>query len=153
MNLYEHSHSVRKERKIRPGFTPQEDVKLFQPSPAKARATVPKGYVPGWAPPAPSAASIAAKTAAAKKNEKRRKKKKEKAEAAEKEKVKDNWEDEEEEAGEEDGSGDVGGGEVLESLGGAGDTSEDASSARNKSASTEAVIKDMAGKLEKLQVT
>ncbi|KZT72580.1 hypothetical protein DAEQUDRAFT_722746 [Daedalea quercina L-15889] len=95
--------SVRKQIKIRPGFTPQEDVRRFRGTrqqQAEANA-LPKGHIIGWTPPptssAPKPGAAAASTSqskAAKKNEKRKEKRKEKREV---EKVKDNWEDEDEE--------------------------------------------------------
>jgi partner of Y14 and mago len=94
---------VRKQIKIRPGFTPQEDVRRFRGT-KQAQMDVnalPKGHIIGWTPP-PSTKSAAnggssgeggKKSAAAKKNEKRRAKK-----AAEKaEVIKDSWEDDDEE--------------------------------------------------------
>ncbi|KAH9999446.1 hypothetical protein BJV77DRAFT_1064340 [Russula vinacea] len=45
--------SLRKERKIRPGFTPQEDVARFRSGRQQAMdaRALPKGHVPGWSPP------------------------------------------------------------------------------------------------------
>ncbi|KAE8246504.1 hypothetical protein A4X13_0g5758 [Tilletia indica] len=75
--------SVRKERRIKPGFTPQEDVTRFrstrQAAAANARRVVPGSGIPG-APgpstridlPASSSASSAGLSKAAKKNAKRR---------------------------------------------------------------------------------
>lgn len=100
---------VRKQIKIRPGFTPQEDVRRFRGTrQAQADATaLPKGHVIGWTPPpaaAPAAASKAGMSKAQKKNEKRKEKRKEKRDEVEK--VKDNWEDEDEgEAASKDASG------------------------------------------------
>ncbi|GBE79285.1 hypothetical protein BKA93DRAFT_772199 [Sparassis latifolia] len=95
--------SVRKQIKIRPGFTPQEDVRRFRGTrQAQMEANVlPKGHVIGWTPPpsAPKPGAAAAGTAlskSAKKNEKRKEKRKEKREETPSEKVKDNWEDEDE---------------------------------------------------------
>ncbi|EIN10696.1 hypothetical protein PUNSTDRAFT_64750 [Punctularia strigosozonata HHB-11173 SS5] len=84
--------SVRKERKIRPGFTPQEDVSRFRGSRQAQmdRNALPKGHIIGWVPP--SADSQPVKTGlskSAKKNEKRKEKRKE---AAQK-KVAESWED------------------------------------------------------------
>ncbi|THH33783.1 hypothetical protein EUX98_g422 [Antrodiella citrinella] len=94
--------SLRKQIKIRPGFTPQEDVSRFRGTKqAQMDAhTLPKGHVIGWTPPPTTSASTSsAKSKSAKKNEKRKEKRKEKAEEAVT--VKDNWEDEDEdEAGE-----------------------------------------------------
>ncbi|KAF9534845.1 hypothetical protein CPB83DRAFT_737395, partial [Crepidotus variabilis] len=45
--------SVRKQLKIRPGFTPQEDVRRFRGTKqAQMDAnSLPKGHIIGWAPP------------------------------------------------------------------------------------------------------
>jgi partner of Y14 and mago protein len=90
--------SVRKQIKIRPGFTPQEDVRRFRSAKQvqmDANA-LPKGHIIGWAPPPQStAASGSAEkpmSKSAKKNAKRREKKEEK-----KEDVPDNWDDDEDE--------------------------------------------------------
>ncbi len=90
---------VRKQIKIRPGYTPQEDVRRFRGTrQVQAEAnTLPKGHIIGWAPPsqaAPAPASKAGLSKAQKKNEKRKEKRKEKRD--EDEEVKDNWDDEEE---------------------------------------------------------
>lgn len=49
-------HSVRKELKIRPGFTPQEDVGRFKGSRQKAAESnaLPKGHIIGWVAPSSS---------------------------------------------------------------------------------------------------
>ncbi|TFY69906.1 hypothetical protein EVJ58_g145 [Rhodofomes roseus] len=104
--------SVRKQIKIRPGFTPQEDVRRFRGSRQQQLDThaLPKGHIIGWTPPPtssapkPGAAPSTAQSKAAKKNEKRKEKRKEKRET---EPVKDSWEDEDEElpgTGAQDGS-------------------------------------------------
>jgi len=91
--------SFRKQIKIRPGFTPQEDVRRFRGTKqAQMDATaLPKGHIIGWAPPPKSTAESvsAAKplSKSAKKNAKRREKKVEKKE------VPEDWEEEEEEGG------------------------------------------------------
>ncbi|KAI1792932.1 hypothetical protein LXA43DRAFT_886514 [Ganoderma leucocontextum] len=92
--------SLRKQIKIRPGYTPQEDVRRFRGTrQAQAEATVlPKGHIIGWAPPPQAAAAPALKASmskAQKKNEKRKEKRKEKRED-EGENVKENWDDEDE---------------------------------------------------------
>lgn len=98
-------HSVRKQLKIRPGYTPQEDVRRFRGTrQAQMDATsLPKGHVIGWTPKPAAAVPPASKvglTKAQKKNEKRKEKRKEKHDEP---KVKDNWDDEDEgEAGEGD---------------------------------------------------
>lgn len=104
--------SVRKEIKIRPGFTPQEDVSRFRGSRQQAadRAALPKGHIMGWVPPSsetkpkPKSGSLAAVAAAAvaaadtanlsktqKKNAKRAAKRAEKRK--EEPAVKENWDD------------------------------------------------------------
>ncbi|KAI0751337.1 hypothetical protein C8Q80DRAFT_568211 [Daedaleopsis nitida] len=93
--------TVRKQIKIRPGYTPQEDVRRFRGT-RQAQMDVtslPKGHIIGWTPSAQAAAaSKAGMSKAQKKNEKRKEKRKEKKED---EKVKDNWDDDDEpEAGE-----------------------------------------------------
>ena len=81
---------MRKERKIRPGFTPQEDVARFRSirqQAVDARA-LPKGHVPGWAPPgAPAPEKKEQQSKSAKKNEKRKEKRKEKRQEV----VQENW--------------------------------------------------------------
>ena len=95
------ANRVRKQIRIRPGFTPQEDVRRFRGT-RQAQMdvnTLPKGHIIGWTPPSstttilPSKPPSTATTKSAKKNEKRKEKRKEKAA----EKVKDSWEDEDEE--------------------------------------------------------
>ncbi|KAJ6599134.1 hypothetical protein DFH09DRAFT_1243579 [Mycena vulgaris] len=87
--------TVRKQIKIRPGFTPQEDVRRFRGTKqAQLDANaLPKGHIIGWAPPPTSQASGSTGkplSKSAKKNAKRREKKEDKA-------VTENWEDDEEE--------------------------------------------------------
>ncbi|KAH9050089.1 hypothetical protein EDB84DRAFT_728520 [Lactarius hengduanensis] len=88
--------SVRKERKVRPGFTPQEDVARFRSvrqQAVDARA-LPKGHIPGWSPPgAPTPEKKEAHSKSAKKNEKRKEKRKEKLQ----ETVRESWESEDDE--------------------------------------------------------
>ncbi|KAJ7904444.1 hypothetical protein B0H14DRAFT_2328394, partial [Mycena olivaceomarginata] len=84
--------TVRKQIKIRPGFTPQEDVRRFRGTKQAQQDAnaLPKGHIIGWAPPPTSQASgSAAKpmSKSAKKNAKRREKK---------EVVAENWEDDDE---------------------------------------------------------
>jgi partner of Y14 and mago protein len=85
--------SVRKQIKIRPGFTPQEDVSLFRSKrQAQKEATaLPKGQVIGWlAPEVAKAQPAAPLTKSAKKNAKRKEKR------TEQHAVKENWEDDDE---------------------------------------------------------
>ncbi|KAI0723402.1 hypothetical protein C8Q76DRAFT_722735 [Earliella scabrosa] len=97
--------SMRKQIKIRPGYTPQEDVRRFRGTrQAQMDAnSLPKGHIIGWTPPAQTAAAAPASKAgmskAQKKNEKRKEKRKEKKDAGP-EKVKDNWDDDEEDEAE-----------------------------------------------------
>ncbi|KZT36813.1 hypothetical protein SISSUDRAFT_1006943, partial [Sistotremastrum suecicum HHB10207 ss-3] len=93
--------SVRKEIKIRPGFTPQEDVSRFRGTRQQQfeRTQLPKGHILGWVPPSsetnpkkkaettgPSGAPL---SKSAKKREKAKEKKKEEKERI----IKDSWED------------------------------------------------------------
>jgi len=85
---------LRKERKIRPGFTPQEDVARFRSGrqqAVEARA-LPKGHIPGWAGAA-TPEKTEAQSKSAKKNEKRKEKRKEKRQEV----VRENWESEDDE--------------------------------------------------------
>jgi partner of Y14 and mago protein len=121
------SISVRKEIKIRPGFTPQEDVGRFRGSRQQAadRTVLPKGHIVGWTPPSesttkpkPKPGSLAAVAAAAaadtagmskaqKKNAKRAEKRAEKRQQPTV--VKENWDDDDEDEADEDEQGKVGG--------------------------------------------
>ncbi|KAG6855124.1 hypothetical protein C0991_006053 [Blastosporella zonata] len=87
--------TVRKQIKIRPGFTPQEDVRRFRGTRQVQMDanTIPKGHIIGWAPPPQAAPTSDAKpiSKAAKKNAKRREKKQD----AKKDEVPDNWDDDE----------------------------------------------------------
>ncbi len=88
---------MRKERKVRPGFTPQEDVAIFRSSRQQAVDTrkLPKGHIPGWAPPGAAAPEQKEpQSKSAKKNEKRREKRKEKRQEA----VQENWDSDEDAA-------------------------------------------------------
>ncbi|KAH9482908.1 Partner of Y14 and mago [Psilocybe cubensis] len=89
--------TVRKQIKIRPGFTPQEDVRRFRGTKqAQMDANaLPKGHIIGWAPPPTStaASNSAGKplSKSAKKNLKRKEKReKEKEDKAD---VPENWDD------------------------------------------------------------
>jgi len=90
--------TVRKQLKIRPGFTPQEDVERFRGTKqAQMDSTaLPKGHIIGWVPPS-SSTSTKPLSKSAKKNAKRKEKRgKEKVEAPS-EPVPDNWDDDEDE--------------------------------------------------------
>jgi len=94
--------TVRKQIKIRPGFTPQEDVRRFRGTKQAQMDsnTLPKGHIIGWTPPPsatkPGAASPSGSgTAPLSKNAKKRQKQREKK--AEALVVKDNWDDDDEE--------------------------------------------------------
>ncbi|KIY73671.1 hypothetical protein CYLTODRAFT_190731 [Cylindrobasidium torrendii FP15055 ss-10] len=87
--------SVRKELKVRPGFTPQEDVQRFRGT-RQAQADsrkLPPGHVVGWTPPPQGSDPTKPMSKSQKKNAKRKEKKEEKKPEV----VKDNWDDEEEE--------------------------------------------------------
>ncbi|KAI0069063.1 hypothetical protein BV25DRAFT_1818009 [Artomyces pyxidatus] len=88
--------TLRKERRIRPGFTPQEDVARFRGTRQQAAdaRSLPKGQILGWVTPgAPPPAKKEPLSKAAKKNEKRKeKRKKEKDEEG----VRESWDSEEE---------------------------------------------------------
>ncbi|KIK65339.1 hypothetical protein GYMLUDRAFT_38787 [Collybiopsis luxurians FD-317 M1] len=88
--------SVRKEIKIRPGFTPQEDVSRFRGTrQAQMDANaLPKGHILGWTPPPTDANASKPMSKSAKKNAKRREKKI--SEKTIEEPVKDSWEDDDE---------------------------------------------------------
>jgi len=115
--------SVRKELKIRPGFTPQEDVNRFRGKrQAMADAMkLPPGHIVGWTPPSTESASKPKTTSiisnsnvpltkAALKNAKRKAKRKEAAKGNPAGEVPDNWDDDGEEEEEEpsEGSGQAG---------------------------------------------
>lgn len=91
--------TLRKEIKIRPGFTPQEDVRRFRgtkQADMDARQ-LPKGHIIGWVPPSNQASSSTSSKpagAALSKSQKKNQKKKEKREAEVSKKIKDSWEDE-----------------------------------------------------------
>lgn len=87
--------SVRKQIKIRPGFTPQEDVSRFR---GKKQAqmdsnVLPKGHIIGWTPP-PSATKSGAGSGSAPLSKNAKKRQKQKAKKAEA--VSGDWEDEDE---------------------------------------------------------
>ncbi len=87
---------MRKERKIRPGFTPQEDVARFRSARQQAvdARALPKGHIPGWVPPgAPTPEKKEALSKSAKKNEKRKEKRKDKLQEV----IRENWESEDDE--------------------------------------------------------
>ncbi|KAF9055187.1 hypothetical protein BDZ89DRAFT_975473 [Hymenopellis radicata] len=89
--------TVRKQIKIRPGFTPQEDVRRFRGTKQQQMDSnvLPKGHVVGWAPPpssTPASTSGKALSKSAKKNAKRKEKRDEKKT----EPVKESWEDDDE---------------------------------------------------------
>jgi len=94
--------TLRKQIKIRPGFTPQEDVRKFRGTKQAQMDSIalPKGHIIGWTPPPTSTAASGSTTAsmskAAKKNAKRREKK---ATAPGEGEVKENWDDEDEDEG------------------------------------------------------
>ncbi|KZP32884.1 hypothetical protein FIBSPDRAFT_924893 [Athelia psychrophila] len=98
--------TLRKQIKIRPGYTPQEDVRRFRGTKQAQmdQIALPKGHIIGWTPPptssAPKAKQASTTTSmsgeALSKNAKKRQKQREKKV----ESVKDNWDDDDEEEGE-----------------------------------------------------
>ncbi|KAK7049589.1 hypothetical protein VNI00_005620 [Paramarasmius palmivorus] len=88
--------SVRKEIKIRPGFTPQEDVKRFRGTRQTQMdaSALPKGHIVGWAPPTSKDEANKPLSKSAKKNAKRKEKRDEKKATV----IKDSWEDDDEPA-------------------------------------------------------
>ncbi|KAG1753963.1 uncharacterized protein EDB91DRAFT_1242922 [Suillus paluster] len=100
--------TVRKQLKIRPGFTPQEDVSRFRGSRQQAMdaTALPKGHILGWV--APSAAAQPkgkAATPPPNKNAKKRANARAKKTAEKAAVIKDNWDDDEE--GEDEAAADV----------------------------------------------
>ncbi|KJA29992.1 hypothetical protein HYPSUDRAFT_32034 [Hypholoma sublateritium FD-334 SS-4] len=90
------SHSsVRKQIKIRPGFTPQEDVRRFRGTKqAQMDSTaLPKGHIIGWAPPPKSTAASTSEGKPLSKSAKKNAKRKEKREKEKTDDVPDNWDD------------------------------------------------------------
>lgn len=89
--------SVRKEIKIRPGFTPQEDVSRFRGTRQQAMdsSALPKGHILGWI--APSAESQPKAKVASdpppNKNAKKRANQRARKAAEKSAEVRDNWED------------------------------------------------------------
>ncbi|KAI9001179.1 hypothetical protein BD414DRAFT_473867 [Trametes punicea] len=147
--------TVRKQIKIRPGFTPQEDVRRFRGTrQAQMDAdALPKGHIIGWVPPpqtATPASSKAGMSKAQKKNEKRKEKRKEKREEAVN--IKDNWEDDDD--GEAEGAGSAASTTAEKSAGER--TSEDPNRAAapdtKKDGKKDAGAEGLAAKLEKLEV-
>ncbi|KIJ56551.1 hypothetical protein M422DRAFT_218002 [Sphaerobolus stellatus SS14] len=91
--------SVRKELRIRPGFTPQEDVSRFRTSRqiVREQTALPKGHIPGWVAPSSETKpkpKEGAQSKSAKKNEKRKAKKEEKKQ----ELIKASWDSDSDEA-------------------------------------------------------
>jgi len=88
--------TVRKEKKIRPGFTPQEDVRRFRgtkQAEMDARQ-LPKGHIIGWAPPGSDRATSNKPVGAGlSKSQKKNQKRKDKRETELSKKIKESWED------------------------------------------------------------
>ncbi|KAF9649598.1 hypothetical protein BDM02DRAFT_3142231 [Thelephora ganbajun] len=91
--------STRKEIKIRPGFTPQEDVRRFRGTKQQemdARA-LPKGHIVGWvAPPSATNNTTGKPSGTMSKSQKKNEKRKEKKKADIAKKIQENWEDSDE---------------------------------------------------------
>ncbi|EPQ59271.1 hypothetical protein GLOTRDRAFT_125577 [Gloeophyllum trabeum ATCC 11539] len=149
--------SVRKQLKVRPGFTPQEDVKRFRSTKqAQIEANqLPKGHIVGWVPP-PNAAkpkpagegSKAAVSKTAAKNAKRKEKKKAQKEQEHLEKIRDNWESSEDEAPEASKSTDGARGKEPEAGAHTGDKPESAAAPAAGTSDADGLSE----KLEKLNV-
>jgi partner of Y14 and mago len=139
---------VRKEIKIRPGFTPQEDVKRFRGT-RQAQMDVsalPKGHIVGWTPPtANDTITIKpAQSQSARKNAKRKEKRKEKKDDELKKKIAENWDDDEEDEDRADATS------VPKTN---GQTKSQKSEAHGRdAASTEAGADALADEVEKLKV-
>ncbi|KAF9247232.1 hypothetical protein BU15DRAFT_11050, partial [Melanogaster broomeanus] len=91
--------STRKQLKIRPGFTPQEDVSRFRGTRQQNMdaSALPKGHILGWVAPSSESRQKAqgAGTPPPNKNAKKRANQRAKKAAEKAEVVKDSWEDEE----------------------------------------------------------
>lgn len=135
---------LRKEIKIRPGFTPQEDVNRFRGTKQSAMDSraLPKGHIIGWAPP-PTSIKPAAASGALSKNQKKNQKKKDKREAEVSQKIKDSWEDDDD----EDEGGKKSAKASTPSVGGSG-TPKDAANTADRPSDADG----LADKLEKLGV-
>ncbi|RXW25222.1 hypothetical protein EST38_g557 [Candolleomyces aberdarensis] len=97
--------SVRKQLKIRPGFTPQEDVKRFRGTKQAQmdQNALPKGHIIGWVPPSSASSASKPLSKSAKKNAKRKEKRtQEKVAEVQNTPVPDSWEDDEDEEGDKD---------------------------------------------------
>lgn len=90
---------VRKEIKIRPGYTPQEDRGKFRSNRQQemdARA-LPKGHIIGWVSPSSATNNATSKSSGTmSKSQKKNEKRKEKKKADLTKKILENWEDEDE---------------------------------------------------------
>jgi partner of Y14 and mago len=141
--------SVRKQIKIRPGFTPQEDVKSFRTKRQAAMdvAALPKGHIIGWVPPTSSAtnnSSVTPLSKAAKKNAKRKKKREE---------IRANWEDDDDDegdAGAEDGAGSSAGGRAADKPNSSG--SKEVGKGNRESGTATTSTDALSQQLEKLEV-
>ncbi|KAK0490956.1 hypothetical protein IW261DRAFT_1556121 [Armillaria novae-zelandiae] len=89
--------TIRKQIKIRPGFTPQEDVRRFRGTKQAQMdaSALPKGHIVGWTPP-PSTSTSGAGDKPLSKSAKKNAKRKEKREEKKNEIIKDSWEDDDE---------------------------------------------------------
>lgn len=92
---------MRKELRIRPGFTPQEDVQRFRGTRQQDldKRQLPPGHILGWVAPSSETKKVggsgaaAAVSKSAAKNAKRNAKKKEEKQKALEEKIRECWED------------------------------------------------------------
>ncbi|KAJ6509885.1 hypothetical protein C8R47DRAFT_1095724 [Mycena vitilis] len=136
--------TVRKQIKIRPGFTPQEDVRRFRGTKQTQQDAnaLPKGHIIGWAPPPTSQASGSKPMSkSAKKNAKRREKKEDKP-------VAENWEDDDDAPASQDSGAAPGQKKAPRSSEGSAHTPEKP----NWAAAADADEASLTSKLEKLDV-
>ncbi|KAL4075921.1 hypothetical protein V8B97DRAFT_2001926 [Scleroderma yunnanense] len=101
--------SVRKQLKIRPGYTPQEDVSRFRGVRQKTidAAALPKGHILGWVAPSSEQQQQKAKLPPPNKNAKRRANQRAKKAAEKEAAIKDNWEDDDDNEESRDAVGDA----------------------------------------------
>jgi partner of Y14 and mago protein len=112
--------STRKQIKIRPGFTPQEDIRRFRGTKqAQMDAnSLPKGHIIGWTPSPTSPAVPSSGTKPLSKSAKKNAKRKERREEKKVDNIRDDWEEEDkDEEGVGEGGNSSGNGEGVSSGG------------------------------------
>jgi len=144
--------TVRKQIKIRPGFTPQEDVRRFRGTKQAQMDinTLPKGHIIGWAPP-PTSTSGSSTSKPLSKSAKKNAKRKEKREK-EKVDVPDNWEDDDDEGGPPSIQGSNNGTPDTTSSTKTTTDLEPAAADKNQQVSFADVANDLSSELDKLNV-